>query len=65
MPAEIHADDLSPEQRKKLGIKKPRASKFTADDVRGWALRVLGSMAQLSREERARVLRHAERVNRV
>ena len=65
MPATIHVDDLPPDQRSKLGVRKTRETKFTSEEVRGWALKILGAMAQLTRAERARVLRHAARVNEV
>ena len=65
MPASIHLDDLDPEQRKQLGIRKPRETAFSKDDLRGWALKTLALMANLSRAERERVLKHALRVNRV
>lgn len=65
MAASISIDDIGPDERRKLGVRKPRVSAFGADDVRGWALRVLGAMAGLTREQRARVLRHAAKVNKV
>jgi hypothetical protein len=61
----IKFDDLSPEQRKQLGLRSPRQSRFSAEPVRSWALKVLAEMAGLSRAERERVLRHASRINRV
>lgn len=65
MPASIHVDDLGDEQRKALGIRKPRQTAFSKDDLRGWALKVLALMANLTRTERERVLKHALRVNKV
>lgn len=65
MPASINADDLDPEQRKALGIKRPRESQFSKEELRGWALKILALMAGLSRTERDRVLKHALKVNRV
>jgi hypothetical protein len=65
MPATINLDDIDPEQRKQLGIRKPRESNFTKDDLRGWSLKILALMANLSRSERERVLRHAIKVNKV
>jgi hypothetical protein len=64
MPASIHLDDLDAEQRKQLGIRKPRETAFSKDDLRGWALKTLALMANLSRAERDRVLKHALKVNR-
>jgi hypothetical protein len=31
MPASINLDDIDPEQRKRLGIRKPRESRFSKD----------------------------------
>jgi hypothetical protein len=65
MPATINLDDIDPEQRKQLGIRKPRESSFSKDELRGWALKTLALMANLTRAERERVLRHALKVNKV
>jgi hypothetical protein len=65
MAASIDVNDLDPDQRKQLGIRTPRESDFSKDDVRSWALKILASMATLSRAERARVLAHAQKVNAV
>jgi hypothetical protein len=65
VPATINLDDLDPEQRKQLGIRKPRETAFSKDELRGWSLKVLALMANLSRTERERVLRHALKVNKV
>jgi hypothetical protein len=65
VPATLNIDDIPPGQLGKLGLRKPSGSKFTADQVRGWALKVLGAMANLTREERSRVPRHAAKVNQV
>jgi hypothetical protein len=54
-----------PEQPKQLGVQTPREQDFSKDDVRGWAQKILASMATLSRAERARVLAHAQKVNAV
>jgi hypothetical protein len=59
MPATINLDDIDPEQRKQLGIRKPRESAFSKDELRGWSLKILALMASLSRTERDHVLRHA------
>jgi hypothetical protein len=65
MPATINLEDIDPEQRKHLGIRKQRESTFSKDQLRGWSLKVLALMANLSRTERERVLRHALKVNKV
>jgi hypothetical protein len=63
--ASIHLDELTQEQRRELGIRKPRESQFSKEELRGWSLKVLALMASLSRSERERVLKHALKVNRV
>jgi hypothetical protein len=63
--AAIHFDDLTSEQRKQLGVRAPRKTTFTQEDVRSWALKILAAMANLSRQERERVLKHAHKINRV
>jgi hypothetical protein len=58
--------DLSPELRKQLaarGIRKPRKSEFSKNDVRTAALRVLAVVADLTPAQRARVLVHAGKLN--
>lgn len=65
MPASINLDDIDPEQRKQLGIRKPRETTFSKDEMRGWSLKILALMANLSRAERERVLRHALEVKKV
>jgi hypothetical protein len=65
VPATINLDDIDPAQRKQLGIRKQRESTFSKDQLRGWSLKVLALMANLSRTERERVLRHALKVNKV
>ena len=65
MAATLNNDDIDPEQRKQLGIRKPRETAFSKDELRGWALKVLALMANLSRTERERVLRHVLKVNKV
>jgi hypothetical protein len=65
MAATIPFEDLSPEQRKALGVKTPRQTDFTKEEMRAWALKTLASMATLSRVERDRVLKHAMKVNAI
>jgi hypothetical protein len=65
MPASINLDDIDPERRKQLGIPKPRETAFSKDGLRGWSLKILALMANLSRTERERVLRHALKVDKV
>lgn len=65
MAASIHVDELTADQRKQLGVQAPRQTDFSKDEVRSWALKVLASMASLSRAERDRVLKHALKVNAV
>jgi hypothetical protein len=65
MAAIINLDDVPPEQRKEMGLRTPRKSSFGKDELRGWALKVLALMANLTRTERERVLNHALKVNKV
>jgi hypothetical protein len=65
MPATIKLDDIPPDQREQMGIKTPRKSSFSQEQVRSWALKVLAAMAGLTRDERDRVLRHANKVNKL
>lgn len=65
MAATLNFDDLTPEQRTKLGVKKPRESKFTQEDVRSYALRALAALTSLTRADCDRVLKHAMKINRV
>ena len=67
----MNIKDLDPETVKKLGLldeyksdtKKPGNKRFTKDQVRSHAFRVLSVIAALSQNERARVLNHADRLN--
>jgi hypothetical protein len=64
--ASLNAADLSPEQRKALGIKAPRGNgRLNKEKVRSWALRILAEMESLTQQERDRVLKHATRVNSI
>ena len=65
MAATINLNELDAEQRRELGLRKPRESQFSKDELRGWALKILAVMANLTRAERERVLKHALRVNKV
>lgn len=65
MATRIDAKDLTPELRKKLGIRGTRNTTFTKADVRQYAIRALAVLAELSRTERARVLQHAAKMNRL
>jgi len=63
MAASIHVDELSPDQRKQLGVHAPRQTDFSKEECRSWALKILAAMASLSRQERDRVLKQAIKVN--
>ena len=65
MPPSIHIDDIPDETRKRLGLKKTRRRQFTAEQTRAWSLRVLAQMAELTQDQRRRVLEHALKLNRV
>jgi hypothetical protein len=65
MTSRLKLDDLPPEARRKLGIKRPRQSQFSKDAVRTHALRVLAEISNLTQDQRRRVLEHAVRVNAI
>ena len=65
MAAPIDPRELTPEVRKQLGIRVPRETTFSAEDVASHALKCLAAIATLSRAERERVLRHAQKLNRL
>lgn len=61
----VNLNDLSPEVRKRLKVRKRRTRSMTINEVRSYALRVLAVVADLSPAERGRVLRQAGRLNEV
>jgi hypothetical protein len=63
--ARLKIEDLTPEQLKELGIKMPRKTTFTKEDIRSWALKILAQMSCLTQEQRRRVMEHALKVNRM
>jgi hypothetical protein len=65
MPATLNVNDLPPALLKELGIRKPRQQGFTKESVRSWSLRTLALLAELSQDQRRRVLEHALKVNRL
>ncbi len=65
MPSSLNLDDLPPALRQQLGIPKPRQNAFRKDRVRTWSLKTLAVLAELTQDQRRRVLEHALRVNRL
>ena len=63
MASRINANDLTPAQRRQLGVRKPREQKFTMEHVRRHAIEVLSAISNLKQGERKRVLKHALKVN--
>jgi hypothetical protein len=70
----LSIDDLPPDVRAKVakqakasGVSRTRERKagLKPDAVRSYAFRVMHVLAELSRSDRARVLRQAERLNKV
>lgn len=69
----MNISDMDRETATKLGVleewrqavRKPRETKFTKEQVRSNALRVLNVVAGLKQGERARVLAHAIKLNEV
>ena len=64
-PTGIPLADLPPEMQAKLGIKpvKERKPRFTAEQERQQAIRVLNTIHVLTQPERSRVLRRALKMN--
>ena len=65
MPATLNAKDLPPALLKQLGIPTPRQQNFTKETVRSWSLKTLALLAELTQDQRRRVLEHALMVNRL
>ena len=62
---QVSIDDLSNDQLKELGIKRPRKQQFSKEGVRSWSLKVLAQISDLTQDQRRRVLEHALNVNRM
>lgn len=62
-PRKMTLDDLPAAARRRLGLKKTRTSQFPKDQVRTWAIRVLAVVADLTPDQRRRVLQHAAKLN--
>jgi hypothetical protein len=65
MAATLNVKDLPPALLKQLGIPRPRKQGFTKESVRSWSLKTLALLADLSQDQRRRVLEHALKVNRM
>jgi len=69
----MNINDLNPETIEKLGLvkehrqvnRKPREQKFSKEQVRSNAIKVLAVVAGLNQSERERVLQHAIKLNSV
>jgi len=61
----VHADELPPETRKRLGLRKSRQQTFTREQLRREAIGVLAQIRHLTADQRRRVLEHAVKVNDV
>jgi hypothetical protein len=59
----IPLDELTPELRKRLGVRTRRTT-FDKEAVRRYAIRCLATIAELSQSDRRRVLEHALKVNK-
>lgn len=64
MAARLKIEDLTPEARKKYGVKRPRRTTFDKEAVRRYAIRCLAEIGELTQGERRRVLEHALKVNK-
>ena len=61
----VNSDELPADIRKQLGITKTRKQTFSKDRVRSWSLKCLALMAELTQDQRRRVLEHAMKINDV
>ena len=59
----VNLEDLSPEVRRRMKLRKPREQSMTRNEVRTYALRVLAVIADMTPGERRRVLRQANLYN--
>jgi hypothetical protein len=62
--AKLNVADLTPEARKKFGVRVPRRTTFDKEAVRRSAIKCLAEIADLTQEQRRRVLEHALKVNK-
>ena len=56
--------ELPIEAKRRLGL-RTRKTEFSKEAVRTWAIRVLGDVADLTQDQRRRVLEHAIKLNKV
>lgn len=64
MTGGIPIEELSPDTRRKLGV-KVRSSRFSKEKVRTYALRAMNALAELPQQDRSRVIEHMKRLNRI
>ena len=64
-PPKIDLDDLTPAQRRELGIRKPRQQALVQEDIRSYAIAALYPLRDLTRNERRRVLAQMAKMNNV
>jgi hypothetical protein len=67
MPGRIDFDEIPPDQLKALGLRRPKSKGATMprDRIRGYALKILGSLSELTPAERRRILDFAQKLNRL
>jgi len=63
MKGALKLDELTPELRRRLGVRTRRTS-FDKEAVRRYAIRCLAEIAELKQSDRRRVLEHALKVNK-
>lgn len=61
----MNVNELTPKQRRDLGIRKIREQALKADDIRGYAIAALNQLRDLSQSERRRVVKHMTKMNDV
>ena len=61
----IDIEELDDDTRRRLGVRLPRTSKFSKNDVRTYALRAMAALSSISQQERKRVIAHMASLNRI
>lgn len=61
----MNIDELDAETLKRIGIKKPRQQKFSAEQERQYAIKCLATLSQINQDQRRRVLTRALKMNSV
>ncbi len=65
MPGRIKVSELTEEQRKEFGFKRPKEHVFSKEKVRGRAIDILSKLTDVKQSERKRILSQALKINEV